>query len=230
VVAGAGVADVERLGEREDGGELELAGGLAAQLGEGARDLVAVDDRAVAAEVLGGGGGAVGGAEQRDAVAPVRGRGGDAEAECHADGRVGEAAVSCAAEPLGHDERAALVRLRKQQRELLAADAGGVVDAALPFHRVGGDCLEGGVAGLVPLVLVDRPEAVDVADDHGEGPVGAQRAVELDLEHLLEGAPVQEAGERVGAIRVVDPRTEARDALALMQDDARQDECAGSRD
>ena len=135
-----------------------------------------------------------------------------------------------AAQALGDDERAALVGLGQQQRELLAADARRLVDAALPLQRVGGDGLEGGVAGLVAEALVHRAEAVDVPDDDRHRPAGAHGALDLQLEHLLEGAAVDQPGERIGAVGVVDPRAKDAHARALAQHDDRQRERAGGRE
>ena len=64
-----------------------------------------------------------------------------------------------AAQTLGDDERAALVRLREQQRELLAADPGRDVDAPLPLERVARDGLERRVARRVAVLLVHLAEA-----------------------------------------------------------------------
>ena len=172
---------------------------------ERAGDLVAVDDGAVAAEVLRRGDGLVGRAQQADAVAR-RGPATVATPKLNftPDGGLGEAAVGGAAQPLGDDEGAALVRLREQQRELLARDARRDVDAPLPLERVPRDRLERRVAGRVPVLLVHLAERVDVADDHGHRAVAAQGALELQLEQLLEGAAVEQPGERVGAVRVGD--------------------------
>jgi hypothetical protein len=135
--------------------------------------------------------------------------------------------VHRAPKALGHDERAALVSLRQQQRELLTGYAGGLVDAALPLERVLGNRLKGGIARRVSLPLVDGTEAVDVADHHRERALGAHRALELELELLLEGAPVQEPRQRVCAVRVVDPRAQPPDARVLEHGGARQRESAG---
>ena len=141
-------------------------------------------------------------------------------------GRIDEAPVRGPAQALGHDEGAALVGLREQQRELLAADPRGQVDAPLPLERVLRDRLEGGVSRRVAVALVDRAEAVDVPDDHGDRPAGARGALELQLEQLLEGAPVQKAGQRVGAVRIGDPPAQVGDAPALKQRKARQHDSA----
>jgi hypothetical protein len=61
VVGGAGVADVERLGERQQRGQVRRVEPAAAALGgEDRRDLAVEDDRAVAPERLGGVQGLVG--------------------------------------------------------------------------------------------------------------------------------------------------------------------------
>ena len=120
------------------------------------------------------------------------------------------------AQALRDDERAALVGLGQKQRELLAADAGGLVDAALPLEAVAGHELKGAVACGVAVVLVHDGERIEVSHDHGQRPVGARRTLELHVEQLLEGAPVQQPGERVGPGRVGDARAQCRDAAVLV--------------
>ena len=132
-----------------------------------------------------------------------------------------------AAQALGDDEGAALVRLREQQRELLARDAGRDVDAPLPLERVPGDGLKRLIARRVAVLLVHLAEAVDVADDHGHRAVAAERALELQLEQLLEGAAVEQPGEGVGAVGVGDAFAERTQASALAHGDSRQHEGAG---
>src|SRR6185503_12029177 len=46
--------------------------------------------------------------------------------------------------------------------------------------------------GRVAVLLVHRPEAVDVAHDHGHRAVAAECALELQLEQLLERAAVDQ--------------------------------------
>ena len=192
VLTRAGVADVECLGERDHRGELELTIHLAARQGERACHLVAVDHGAVAAELLGGGHGAIGGAQQAHRVGAVHRAAGHPEAHGHLHGGVGEGAVRGAPQPLGHDERSALVGLGKHEGELLAADPGGLVDAALPLEAVTRHELQGGVPRRVALALVHRGERIEVAHDHREGTAAAGGALELHVQNLLEGAAVQE--------------------------------------
>ena len=140
---------------------------------------------------------------------------------------LGEAPVGGAPQALGDDEGAALVRLREQQRELLARDAGRDVDAPLPLERVPRDRLKRLVARRVAVLLVHLAEAIDVADDHGHRAVAAECALELQLEQLLEGAAVEQPGEGVRAVGVGDAFAERPQAYALAQRDARQREGAG---
>jgi hypothetical protein len=86
--------------------------------------------------------------------------------------------------------------------------------------------LESRVAGRVAVLLVDRAKAVDVAHDHGDRAAAAGGAVELHLEQLLEGAAVEQPGQRVGAARAGDARAQGADARALVQHEAGQHERA----
>jgi hypothetical protein len=137
VLGSARVANVERLGERDHGGELEVAGAVAGA--EQPHRLRAVDHRAVAAQLLRGEHRALGGARQGRRIGAVVGMARDAEAERHGHGRVADAPPGGAPQALGEDVRTALVGLRQQQSELIAADAGGAVDAPFPLAQVAGD-------------------------------------------------------------------------------------------
>jgi hypothetical protein len=66
----------------------------------------------------------------------------------------------------------------------------------------------------VPEAVVDLLEAVEVADDHAQAAVGAARALDLDVEGLLEPAPVQQAGQRVVADGVGEVRDQAGHPVA----------------
>ena len=61
---------------------------------------------------------------------------------------------------------------------------------------------ERAVARVVAEPVVDLLEVVEVADQQAQRALAAPRPLELQLERLLEAAPVQQAGERVGAGRV----------------------------
>ncbi len=230
VLAGAGVADVERLGERDHGGELERAVALGARLRERAGHLVAVDHRAVAAELLGGGHRAIGGAQQADGVGAVHRAGGHSEAHRHSHGRVGKGAVRGAPEALGHDERAALIGLRKQEGELLAADARRLVDASLPLEAVRRHELQGDVSSSVALALVHGGERIEIPHDHRQRAAGAPCALELHVQHLLEGAAVEEPCEGIRPSRICDTAPQSSYATALVHGKTRQRERADVRD
>ena len=112
----------------------------------------------------------------------------------------------------------ALVGLGEHQRELLAADPGGHVDAPLPLSSPG-DGQQGLVARLVALRVVDVPEVVAVADDEANGrPLRAARA-RAPLEQLLERAPVEQAGEGVGAGGIAELADQPADSLAQAQEE-----------
>ena len=61
---------------------------------------------------------------------------------------------------------------------------------------------ERAVAGVVAEQVVDLLEPVEVADQQAQRVLAAARALQLELEGLLEAAAVEQAGERVGARRV----------------------------
>ena len=113
------------------------------------------------------------------------------------------------ADALGEHVGAVLVGVRGQHRELLAAHARGSVEAALGAADRVGHALEHGVAGGVPVGVVHALEAVEVADDQAERLVGAAGALELEVEHVLEAAPVEQAGERVAVRGVAEARSGA---------------------
>ena len=92
-----------------------------------------------------------------------------------------------------------LVAVHGQEGELLAADAGGEVEAALDGAHLTRHAFERGVARGVAQLVVHALEAVEVADDQAERLVGAPGALQLDVEGLLEAAPVEQIGERVAA-------------------------------
>ena len=82
----------------------------------------------------------------------------------------------------------------EEEDELLAAEAGhDVLGAGRRVEGVG-EGLEGAVAHLVAVGVVEALEVVDVRDDHS---VAAPGGVEL-LDPLREGAPVEESGQLIG--------------------------------
>src|SRR5919106_428211 len=84
------------------------------------------------------------------------------------------------------------VGLRQQQGELVAADAGGAVGASLPLDEVTRDQSERRIAGRLPAALVERGEAVEVAEQYRDRAPGAPGALQLERDKLVEGAPVEE--------------------------------------
>ena len=176
--------------------------------------LGARDHRAVAAQPLGRVQGLVAGLEQRVAGLAVDGEAHDAEADRQRRRRPARSNARSIAvrSALGQDVGAVLVGVRGEDRELLAPDPGGGVPAALAWTRAPAHPAQRLVAGAVAEAVVDALEAVEVADDHAQALLGAPRALELDVEDLLEAAPVEQAGERVAraaSVRSGDPAAEA---------------------
>ncbi len=118
---------------------LDSCGSLAVrleQLVEHAGDVGAVDDGAVAAELDRGVDSARGGAHQHAELLAVLGEARDAEGDRQRQGLLAEVWRRGAAQALGDQEGAVLVGLGQQHAELLAADAPGRVDPALPLDHV----------------------------------------------------------------------------------------------
>ena len=126
-----------------------------------------------------------------------------------------------AAKPVGQHVCPVLVGVGREQRELLAADASRDVDAPLALLDHGGDRLEGALRGRVAVLLVEVLEAVDVDHDEADRPVAAASALELELRDLLQPAPVEQAGVRVGPRGVGEPADQLPDAHAHRADHPR---------
>ena len=116
-------------------------------------------------------------------------------------------ALDRAAHPLGEDVRAVLVGVRGEDRELLAADPGGGVPAALALLERVADRPQHLVAGGVPELVVHLLEVVEVADDHAERLLGAAGALELDVERP-PGTRAGSAGPVSGSRRAASLRLE----------------------
>ena len=197
----AAITNVERIGERQNGRELLVARAVAAvRRRQHADDLLAVDH----------------GAGRGPAPWPRRARrrrrraARGAWSPCCGKLATPKLIVSFTAssanssrdrlpQPLGQHERAVVDGVGHDQRELLAAEPRQGVDAALlPVEGVAG-ARQRVVTLVVPEPVVDLLEVVEVADHDAQLRSAAPRALELELECLLEPAPVQQPGERVGA-------------------------------
>ena len=103
------------------------------------------------------------------------------------------------ADPLGDLDRLLGRRLRQQDRELLAAEAGrNVVVAELRAEDLR-DPLQDGVAGEMAVGVVDVAQQVEVGHDQRQRPLEALARAQLVLERGREVARVEEAGLRVDA-------------------------------
>ncbi len=123
-----------------------------------------------------------------------------------------------AADPLGDLECLVGRRLGKQDRELLAAEAGrDVVVAQLRAEDLR-DPLQHRVAGKVSVAVVDVAEQVEVGHDQRHRPLEPRGAGDLCGERRREVARVVEAGLRVDA----GLRLQLRDAEGAVDDDERR--------
>ena len=101
------------------------------------------------------------------------------------------------ANPLGDRESLLWRRLREDDRELLPAEPRRDVRMSQVPLEDGGDPVQDGVAGKVPVRVVDVAEQVEVGHDHRERRLGAARALELLPERACEVAGVEEPGLHV---------------------------------
>ena len=101
------------------------------------------------------------------------------------------------AQALRNDDRGTRVESGQQDDELLAAEAVDGLAATEPVLEALGDVLEDLVADDVAVLVVDRLEAVEVADEHRDAAARGRRLVgELDDAGLERGA-VQHARQLV---------------------------------
>ena len=114
----------------------------------------------------------------------------------HADRR-GDAQVRShdrLARPIRDLERAGRVRVRQQERELVAAVAEHEVRVAAGLDQLRRDLPQQCVAGLVAALVVDGPEVVEVEHDQAE----RRPLASAPFEPFLERPVIEQAGEVVG--------------------------------
>ncbi len=99
---------------------------------------------------------------------------------------------------LGHRDGAVLVGIGQQQDELLAAEARDRIDLAQVAPQDLSDAFQDLVAFDVEVGIVVLLEVIDIEHHHGEFALEAHGALPFHLQHLLEVAPVEYAGELVG--------------------------------
>src|SRR5262249_39923630 len=119
-----------------------------------------------------------------------------------------ELAPNALGEPTAAEQR----RPGKDQRQLLAPVARR--DVAVADAR-GQDCTDGSehlVAHGVSVAVVDQLELVEVAEDEGHVVAEAPRRLELPGQLVVEGAAIEEPGQRIGASLAPELRRLAEDA------------------
>src|SRR5204863_8386462 len=141
------------------------------------------------AQALGGVERLVGRAQQGLGRLSVEGVGGDPEADGQRGrGTIREVSLDVRSDPLREHVSPVLVAVRGEQRELLAAYARRAVEPPLDGPYRPPDPAQRVVARRVAELVVDSLEAIEIADDHAQRRPRASRALELDVEDLLEAA------------------------------------------
>ena len=126
----------------------------------------------------------------------------DRDAEAGADDQVVVVELERAAErvedPLGGlDRRLRVVDVLEQDRELVAAEAGGGVGGADARGDALGHLEQDPVAGGVAEAVVDGLEVVEVDEQHGHPDAVAQRPRDRVADALVEQRAVGEVGDRI---------------------------------
>ena len=206
---------VHRAGQADQAGHAALRRALlaVAVAAQDLRGLRAVDDRAVAPELLRGVERLVGRLQQRRRGRAVRRVRRDAERDREREDVRGEVLPDLRPDPLGQHVALVLVGLRQHERELLAAHAADAVDAAHARGQCLAQQLERSVPRLMAEPVVQHLEPVEVADQDGQRRLEPARALDLELEGLLEAAPVEQTRQRIGANGVGQPVDQAVEPL-----------------
>ena len=102
-------------------------------------------------------------------------------------------------QPLGGLPSRLQVGLREHEQELLAAVAADDIGGPQGGPERHGGGAQHRVPGEVTVGVVDALEEVEVADDHGQGAVEADRAGQLLAQPLVHGPVVEQPGEAVVA-------------------------------
>jgi hypothetical protein len=100
----------------------------------------------------------------------------------------------------------------ENDEELLAAEAGDDVAGPEPLEEDRAERAQDLVPQLVTVQLVERPEVVEVEEDHRDRwrlVAGTVASGEQSLDRRVEVAAVEEAGQRVAHRRLLGGRVEA---------------------
>ena len=124
--------------------------------------------------------------EGRPRSSPSSGKAGHADAHRQRRRRVHEGGLHRAPEPLAHEESVVLGGLGQHQRELLAPQPRGQVDAAGEPGHLAGEALQHLVAARMPEAVVHALEVVQVGHEQAHRPLAAPGALQLELQRVLE--------------------------------------------
>ena len=221
-----GARQADQAGHAPLGGAL-LAVAVAAQdLGR----LGAVDHRTVTAELLRRVERLVRGLQQGRRGGAVCRVGGDAERNRQREDVLREVLAHLRAQALRQDVALVLVRLGEDQCELLPTHAAHTVDSADPGRERLAEELQRAAAGWVAEAVVQLLEVVQVAHQEREGRLEPPRALDLELERLLESAPVQQPREWVGLDGVAQALDQGVEAILQQPEESGGDDERAERD
>ena len=151
---------------------------------------------------------------------------GDRDAEAGADDQVGVVELERADERVedalgGLDRRLRVVHIFEQDRELVAAEAGGGVGGPDARGDALSDLEQDPVAGGVAEAVVDGLEVVEVDEQHSHPDAVAEGPRDRVADALVEQRPVGEVGDRIveGLVgELLLERLALRDVAAVQDD------------
>ena len=123
--------------------------------------------------------------EELVAGAGIVGAGGDADAHAQGAPAQGARGLDFRADALGDRQGSGVVGVDQHEHELLAAVARREIDPPATGLDDARDARQGGIAGLVPMIVVVPLELVAVAEQQRERALAALGAHELLLEALV---------------------------------------------
>ncbi len=132
--------------------------------------------------------------------------------------------------PFRRFQSAAGGHIRKEDYELLSAEAGDNVRLAQGPRKDAGDLLEDEISHRVAVNVVEALEVVDIGQEESETRGASVAARELAGEGGVEVAAVEETGEGIGRRQVLDPVVDdgvLEDHRRLVAVDAEKPELAG---
>ena len=122
----------------------------------------------------------------------------DSHANAHGKQRLLAIAAQSFADPFPDERGIVCDGFRKDDRKFVPAIPRGRIDRAAGKTENIGQAAKRPIAGQMAIDVVDLLHPVQIKHEHGKGPRGAIRALDLGFEFLAQSAVVCQAGQGVG--------------------------------